>query len=139
MSLRAQARRDTARSVSFHAHQEFIDRARNEMKTKGYRLSQRNRKKIEELFGEAKEQMGFRRMKLRRLKFVIEQALLTAAAQNIKRLVKHLEKHAPNPAQSAKVSRKNREFAFLAPFFRFTLEIFDCDSTPTAPAFLFSN
>ncbi len=53
------------------------------------------RKRIEELFGEAKEFMGLRRAKFRRLKFVKEQVLMTAAVQNIKRLVKHLSKQGP--------------------------------------------
>jgi len=51
---------------------------------------QRMRKRIEELFGEAKEFMGLRRAKFRRMKFVKEQVLMTAAAQNIKRIVKLL-------------------------------------------------
>jgi len=63
---------------------EYIEAAKKEMETRGYRLSQRNRKKIEELFGEAKELMGFRRMKFRRQKFVIEQVLLTAPPRTSK-------------------------------------------------------
>jgi transposase len=137
--VKDQCTKDRSRSVSFHAHQEFIDRARDEMKTRGYRLSQRNRKKIEELFGEAKELMGFRRMKLRRLKFVIEQALLTATAQNIKRLVKHLEKHAPKPAQQAKVSLKNPKNVFVALVFRLSLEMLEYISKPWGYILLFRN
>ena len=53
------------------------------------------RKRIEELFGEAKEFMGMRKAKFRRLKFVKEQILMTAAAQNIKRMVKLLSKKGP--------------------------------------------
>ena len=64
-------------------------------KTQEYRISQKMRKRIEELFGEAKEFMGLRRAKFRRLKYVKEQVLMTAAAQNIKRLVKHLSKQGP--------------------------------------------
>src|SRR6266571_191506 len=54
----------------------------------GYAISQRLRKQIEELFGEAKDLMGMRRMRLRTLERVQEQPLLTALAQNLKRLVK---------------------------------------------------
>jgi hypothetical protein len=53
------------------------------------------RKRVEELFGEAKECMGLRRMKFRRALFVREQVLLTAAAQNIKRMVRLLARMGP--------------------------------------------
>jgi hypothetical protein len=53
------------------------------------------RKRIEELFGEAKELMGFRRAKFRYRRFVREQVLMTAATQNIKRMVKLLSRRAP--------------------------------------------
>jgi Transposase DDE domain len=43
-----------------------------------------------EAFAELKNQIGLRRLRLRRLKFVREQFLLAAAAQNIKRLVRFL-------------------------------------------------
>ena len=46
-------------------------------------------------FGEAKELMGFRRAKFRYRTFVREQVLMTAAAQNIKRMVKLLSRRAP--------------------------------------------
>jgi len=137
--VKAQCTKDRARSVSFHIHHEYIEAARKEMKTRGYRLSQRNRKKIEELFGEAKELMGFRRMKRRRLKFVIEQVFLTAAAQNIKRLVKHLEKHAPKPAQQVKVSHKNPKNTFLTFSFRLSFELFEYISKPAKYILLFRN
>ena len=47
-------------------------------------------KKAEALFAELKNQIGLRRLRLRRLKFVREQFFLAAAAQNIKRLVRFL-------------------------------------------------
>ena len=53
------------------------------------------RKRIEELFGEAKELMGFRRAKFRYHRFVREQVLMTATVQNIKRMVKLLSGRAP--------------------------------------------
>ena len=48
------------------------------------------RKKVEALFAELKNQIGLRRLRLRRLKFVREQFFLAAVAQNIKRLVRFL-------------------------------------------------
>jgi hypothetical protein len=53
------------------------------------------RKRIEELFGEAKEFMGLRRAKFRLHRFVREQVLMTATAQNIKRMVKLLSRKGP--------------------------------------------
>jgi transposase len=52
----------------------------------GYRLSQRCRKKIEELFGEAKDWHGLRRFRRRRLFRVREEALLVGWVLNLKRL-----------------------------------------------------
>ena len=46
------------------------------------------RRRVERLFGEAKEQRGLRRARRRGLEQVQEQCLMTAMAQNIKRIVK---------------------------------------------------
>lgn len=62
--------------------------AKRKTRSQGYAVSQRFRKRIEELFGEAKDFMGLRRMRLRTFARVQEQPLLTALAQNLKRLVK---------------------------------------------------
>jgi hypothetical protein len=62
--------------------------AKRKTRSQGYALSQRFRKQIEELFGEAKDFMGLRRMRMRTFERVQEQPLLTALAQNLKRLVK---------------------------------------------------
>jgi len=48
------------------------------------------KKKVEALFAELKNQIGLRRLRLRRMKFVREQFFLAAVAQNIKRLVRFL-------------------------------------------------
>jgi hypothetical protein len=65
-------------------------RARELVNTEEFATAQRQRKKVEALFAELKNQIGLRRLRLRRLKFVREQFLLAAAAQNIKRLVRFL-------------------------------------------------
>jgi len=62
--------------------------AKRKTRSEGYATSQRLRKQIEELFGEAKDFMGLRRMRLRTFERVQEQPLLTALAQNLKRLVR---------------------------------------------------
>jgi len=61
-------------------------RARELANTPEFAQAQRQRKKVEALFAELKNQLGLRRLGLRRLKFVREQFFLVAAAQNIKRL-----------------------------------------------------
>jgi IS4 transposase len=65
-------------------------RARMLANTPEFAKAQRQRKKVEMLFAELKNQIGLRRLRLRRLKFVREQFFLAAAAQNIKRLVRFL-------------------------------------------------
>jgi hypothetical protein len=87
---KAACTRDRARSVSYHIYESSINRARQLHRTQRYIVSQKKRKWIEELFGEAKELMGLRRAKFRGARFVRQQALMTATAQNIKRMVKLL-------------------------------------------------
>jgi hypothetical protein len=58
--------------------------------TPKFAQAQRQRKKVEVLFAELKNQNGLGRLRLRRLKFVREQFFLPAAAQNLKRLVRFL-------------------------------------------------
>lgn len=94
-SKKHECTKDRARSIGYHIYEESINKAKDLNKTPAYRISQRMRKRIEELFGEAKEFMGLRRAKFRRMKFVKEQVLMTAATQNIKRIVKMLSRKGP--------------------------------------------
>jgi Transposase DDE domain len=59
--------------------------------TPAYKHSQRARYKVEALFAELKQQIKLRRVRLRRLWNVAEQFHLAATAQNLKRLVRHLD------------------------------------------------
>jgi hypothetical protein len=52
---------------------------------------------VEALFAELKNQIGLRRLRLRRMKFVREQFFLAAVAQNIKRLVRFLTPQSSQP------------------------------------------
>jgi hypothetical protein len=90
--LKGQCTKDRARSLSCHIYEDYLKQARKETKTANYRISQRKRKLIEGLFGEAKEYMGLRAVKFRRLWNVREQFLLTATVQNIKRMAKLLHR-----------------------------------------------
>jgi Transposase DDE domain len=60
--------------------------------TPEFSTAQRQRKKVEVLFAELKNQIGLRRLRLRRIKFVREQFFLAAAEQNVKRLVRFLSR-----------------------------------------------
>jgi transposase len=64
------------------------ERVRRMGKTKGYKLSQRARKKIEELWGEAKVWHGFREFQRRGLIRVRDEAYLIGWLLNLKRLSK---------------------------------------------------
>lgn len=61
----------------------------------------------ETVFGEAKEHHGLRKAKFRGLERVKEQCLLTATAQNIKRMVKVLTKRKPPKAREAVTPVRN--------------------------------
>jgi len=61
-------------------------RVRMRKRGEGYKLSQRNRKKIEELFGEGKDNHGLRRFRRRLLERVEQEVLLIATVLNYKRL-----------------------------------------------------
>jgi hypothetical protein len=76
--------------LAIHIHEPVRQRARELAQTPEFAKAQRQRKKVEALFAELKNQIGLRRLRLRRLKFVREQFFLAAAAQNIKRLVRFL-------------------------------------------------
>ena len=75
-------------------------RARELVNTPEFAKAQRQRKKVEALFAELKNQIGLRRLRLRRLRFVREQFFLAAVAQNIKRLVRFLSQP-PTPVLPA--------------------------------------
>ncbi len=82
--------------LAIHIHEPARQRARDLANTPAFANSQRERRKVEALFAELKNQIGVRRLRLRRMKFVREQFFLAAAAQNIKRLVRFLSQ-VPRP------------------------------------------
>jgi transposase len=85
--LKPQGTRTRYRVVHRHGDQAALAQAAAARQTAGYRISQRCRKWIEHLFAEAKEQMGLRRARRRGRAQVLEQCLLTALVQNIKRIL----------------------------------------------------
>jgi hypothetical protein len=60
--------------------------------------AQRQRKKVEALFAELKNQIELRRLRLRRLQFFRKQFFLAAAAQNMKRLLRFRQGQKPTLA-----------------------------------------
>jgi transposase len=89
-ALKAQCTSGVFRNLAIHMDEAARQRARELANTPEFTKAQRQRKKVEALFAELKNQIGLRRLRLRRLKFVREQFFLAAAAQNIKRLVRFL-------------------------------------------------
>jgi hypothetical protein len=99
---KAQCTRGRYKYLAIHVHEPARQRARELARTPAFAHAQRQRKKVEALFAELKNQIGLRRLRLRRMKFVREQFFLAAAAQNIKRLVRFLSKvPSPNLAATA--------------------------------------
>src|SRR5512141_9040 len=95
-SLRPQCTSAAFRGLIIHQNEPARQRARELVNTPEFAKAQRQRKKVEALFAELKNQIGLRRLRLRRMKFVREQFFLAAAAQNIKRLVRFLSQ-VPRP------------------------------------------
>ena len=91
-SLRPQRTSAAFRGLIIHQNEPARQRARELVNTPEFAKAQRQRKKVEALFAELKNQIGLRRLRLRRLKFVREQFFLAAVAQNIKRLVRFLSR-----------------------------------------------
>jgi hypothetical protein len=89
-ALKAQCTSGAFRFLAIHMDEPARQRARELANTPEFAKAQRQRKKVEALFAELKNQIGLRRLRLRRLKFVREQFFLAAVAQNIKRLVRFL-------------------------------------------------
>jgi transposase len=89
-SLRPQCTRAAFRGLIIHQNEPARQRARELVNTPEFAQAQRQRKKVEALFAELKNQIGLRRLRLRRLRFVREQFFLAAVAQNLKRLVRFL-------------------------------------------------
>jgi transposase len=91
-SQKERCTRGKYRVLQIHTCEPARQRAHALAKTAGFEISQRARRKVEALFAELKNQIGLRRLRLRRLRFVREQFYLAATAQNLKRLVRFLSK-----------------------------------------------
>jgi transposase len=88
--------RGRTRVLQIHIHEPARQRAYEVAKTPEFARSQSQRRKVEALFSELKNQIGLRQLRLRRMRFVREQFYLAATVQNLKRLVRFLS---PKPAE----------------------------------------
>ena len=89
-SQKAQCTTGRYKYLAIHIHESVRQRVRELANTPEFAHAQRQRKKVEALFAELKNQIGLRRLRLRRLRFVREQFFLAAVAQNLKRLMRFL-------------------------------------------------
>ena len=78
------------RPIAIHVHEAARQRARERAAVPAFAAAQRQRRRVEALFAELKNQIGLRRVRLRRMKHVREQFFLAATAQNLKRLARFL-------------------------------------------------
>ena len=99
-SQKAQCTSGRYKYLAIHMHEPARPRARDLSNTPAFASAQRKRKKVEALFAELKNQIGLRRLRLRRMKFVREQFFLAAAAQNLKRLVRFLSQPTTPPVEA---------------------------------------
>jgi hypothetical protein len=87
-ALKAQCTSGAFRFLAIRRDEPARQRARELANTPEFANALRQRKKVDALFAELKNQIGLRRLHLRRLTFVREHFFLAAVAQNIKRLVR---------------------------------------------------
>ena len=81
------------RTLAIHTCEPARPRAHALAQTAAFGIAQRARRKVEALFAELKNYIGLRRLRLRRMRFVREQFYLAATVQNLKRLVRFLNRN----------------------------------------------
>src|SRR6516225_8805580 len=95
-SQKSRCTRGKYRTLAIHTCESARQRAHAMAQTPAFAIAQRARRKVEALFAELKNYIGLRRLRLRRMRFVREQFYLAATAQNLKRLVRFLNRK-PTP------------------------------------------
>jgi len=90
-----------ARKVKRSVHEASRDVARAIAKTSAFRRSSRQRKQVEMLFAHRKRGLRVDRLRLRGLKGAQDEFLLTATAQNLRRMAKYLGTGPPGVPQMA--------------------------------------
>ena len=87
----------SSRRIARDINEGARDYTRALMETEAYGVSSGERKKIEALFGEAKNILSMVRLRLRGLTGAQDEFLLTATVQNLKRLAAHTARPPPRP------------------------------------------
>jgi hypothetical protein len=95
--LKAQCTTGLERRISRDVNQDARDYTQSLMEAEPYWESRTERKKIETLFGEAKQILSMVRLRLRGLTGARDEFLLTATVQNLKRLANHTSRPPPQP------------------------------------------
>ena len=90
-----------ARKVSRDIDEDVRDRVRALANTEAFQLSCRERKKVEMRFAHMKRILKLDRLRLRGLSGARDEVLLTATAQNLRRLAKLICRSPPSPAEYA--------------------------------------
>jgi transposase len=90
-----------ARKVKRSVHEAARDVARAVARTPAYRRSSRQRKQVEMLFAHMKRVLKVDRLRLRGLKGAQDEFLLTATAQNLRRMAKYLGTGPPGVPEMA--------------------------------------
>ena len=90
-----------ARQIPRDLHEDARDVARALAKTEAFEQSRRERKKVEMCFAHMKRIFRLDRLRLRGLSGAKDEVLLTATAQNLRRLVKFLCRPPPAPVMCA--------------------------------------
>jgi hypothetical protein len=79
-----------ARKITRDLNEDIRDRVRALANTEAFQQSRRERKKVEMRFAHMKRILGLDRFRLRGLSGIRDEVLLTATAQNLRRLAKLL-------------------------------------------------
>jgi hypothetical protein len=88
----------TARKIPGSIHERVRDMARDIAKTEAYATSRRQRKKVEMPFAHLKRILKLGRLRLRGPCGARDNFLITATAQDLRKLAKICTPHAPEPA-----------------------------------------
>jgi transposase len=99
-SLKPKCTTSVARKVTRDVNEDVRDRVRALANTEAFQQSRRERKKVEMRFAHMKRILKLDRLRLRGLSGARDEVLLTATAQNLRRLAKLLRR-APPPLASA--------------------------------------
>ena len=96
-SLRPQCTKGKERRIARNIDEPVRDYVRNLADTPAFRRSRDERKKVEMAFAHMKRIFKLERLRLRGLSGARDEILLTATAQNLRKLVKYVSRPPPTP------------------------------------------